>query len=207
MRRIPIIPTLVVLLALGTMIALGIWQLQRARWKEQLLQTYQSSRNAPDLYGLPVGADPDRIAFRHAHILCRVTTKETLLGGVDAKGRTGFRAIVGCALIDGRIVMADLGWKAIDARPQLPAIGQRIEGRGLLIPDEVLARRVLGDKPGTVPLLVVLDGGVPGLSASVPPSIEMIPNNHRSYAVQWFLFAAVALVIYAIALWKRTRGR
>jgi surfeit locus 1 family protein len=32
-----------------------------------------------------------------------------------------------------------------------------------------------------------------------------VPNNHLAYAVQWFLFAAVASVIYVLAL--RWRGR
>ena len=35
------------------------------------------------------------------------------------------------------------------------------------------------------------------------PSDDSLPNNHRSYAVQWFLFAAVASIIYALALRKR----
>jgi len=40
----------------------------------------------------------------------------------------------------------------------------------------------------------------PGLEPSAPPSIEQIPNNHRSYAIQWFLFALIAVVIYLLAL-------
>jgi surfeit locus 1 family protein len=207
MRRIPVLATLVVALAVAAMVALGLWQIRRAHWKDALLASYRASRTAGDLYGVPAGADPDAIAFRHVHVLCRVTTKPTLLGGVEASGRTGFRNIVGCGLIDGRVIMADLGWKAIDARPVLPAIGQRIEGRGLLIPDEVLARRVVGETAGAMPLLLVLDGGVPGLSPSVPPSIETIPNNHISYAVQWFLFAGVALIIYGLALYRRSSAK
>jgi surfeit locus 1 family protein len=31
-RKVPLIPTLVVLAAVATMIALGVWQLQRAEW-------------------------------------------------------------------------------------------------------------------------------------------------------------------------------
>jgi cytochrome oxidase assembly protein ShyY1 len=45
----------------------------------------------------------------------------------------------------------------------------------------------------------------PGLQPAAPPSIESIPNNHRSYAFQWFAFALVALVIYFLALRKRFR--
>lgn len=205
MRRLPLIPTLIVFAAVAAMIALGIWQLRRAEWKESLLASYRANAGEPALYGLPPAGSTDAVAFRRAHILCRITTAPTLLGGVDRLGRTGFRNIVGCALIDGRVIMADLGWRAIDAEPDLPAPGQRIEAGGRLIPDDVLAKRVLGGAPGATPLLLVLEGAVPGLSPSVPPSIETIPNNHRGYAGQWFLFAGVALVIYVLALRRRRR--
>ncbi len=46
-----------------------------------------------------------------------------------------------------------------------------------------------------------------GLAANAAPDPTDIPNNHFSYAVQWFLFAATALVIYALALRKRWRGQ
>ena len=45
----------------------------------------------------------------------------------------------------------------------------------------------------------------PGLEPSAPPSIRSIPNNHRSYALQWFGFAAIALIIYALAVRKRLK--
>jgi surfeit locus 1 family protein len=42
-----------------------------------------------------------------------------------------------------------------------------------------------------------------GLEELAAPDPAAIPNNHLSYAVQWFAFAASALVIYALALRKR----
>ena len=42
-----------------------------------------------------------------------------------------------------------------------------------------------------------------GLAPNARPDPGEIPNNHWSYAIQWFLFALVALVIYGIALRKR----
>jgi surfeit locus 1 family protein len=205
MRRVPILPTLVVMLAVAAMIALGVWQLGRARWKEGLLASYHAGATAPPLYGLPADLPIEAMAFRRSHIMCRVATRPVQIGGVDRAGKTGFRNIAGCTLIDGRVIMADLGWSPIGARPAFPAIGQRIEAGGLLIPDDVLARRVLGERSGVTPVLLVLDRAVPGLSPSVPPSIDTIPNNHRAYAVQWFLFAGVALTIYLLALRKRLR--
>lgn len=50
---------------------------------------------------------------------------------------------------------------------------------------------------------LIADPPVAGLAASALPDPKSIPNNHWSYAIQWFLFAGVALVIYAIALRKR----
>jgi surfeit locus 1 family protein len=205
MRRLPILPTLVVALAVAAMVALGFWQISRARWKEALLVRYHAAATTPPLYGLPAGVPADDLAFRRTHILCRIGTAPAQLGGINAQGKTGFRNIAGCALIDGRSIMVDLGWSPVGAKPVLPSAGQRIEADGLLVPDEVLARRVLGERPGATPLLLVLRGAVPGLEPSVPPSIENIPNNHRGYAGQWFLFAGVAFAIYLMALRKRQR--
>ena len=205
MRRLPILPTLVVALAVATMIALGFWQIGRAHWKTGLLASYRAGASAPPLYGLPADMAIDAVAFRRTHILCRISTAATQLGGPNRQGKIGFRNIAGCTLIDGRLIMVDLGWMPVGAKPPLPVSGQRIEADGLLIPDEVLARRVLDDRPGATPLLLVIEGSVEGLEPSVPPSIESIPNNHIGYAVQWFLFAGVAVAIYLLALRKRSR--
>ena len=42
MKRIPLIPSLIVAAAVAAMIGLGIWQLHRAQWKKDLLALYQS---------------------------------------------------------------------------------------------------------------------------------------------------------------------
>jgi cytochrome oxidase assembly protein ShyY1 len=53
---------------------------------------------------------------------------------------------------------------------------------------------------------LVAAGAPPGLERSAPPSLSTVPNNHRSYALQWFFFAFIALVIYALAVRKRLKG-
>ncbi|MFC3307859.1 hypothetical protein ACFOGK_01280 [Blastomonas aquatica] len=45
-----------------------------------------------------------------------------------------------------------------------------------------------------------------GLEAVQPPSPGDIPNNHWAYAIQWFLFAGIAAVIYGLAVARRTRS-
>ncbi|MBM3928735.1 MAG: SURF1 family protein, partial [Sphingomonadales bacterium] len=40
-------------------------------------------------------------------------------------------------------------------------------------------------------------------TANPAPDLSAVPNNHLAYAVQWFLFAVVAAIIYAMALRRR----
>ena len=207
MRRIPIVATLVVLCALAAMIALGIWQIHRAQWKEGLLASYEAAEGAPLLYGMPHDATMDSVAFHRAHVVCTLSTTVTQLGGPNRAGQSGFRNIFGCSLIDGRVMMAVLGWSDVMVKPVLPGAGQRIEGEGRLIPDDVLAKRVIGEGARTLPVLLVLDQSAAGLQPSVPPAIADIPNNHRSYAVQWFMFAAVAAIIFVLAVLRRQPAR
>ena len=85
----------------------------------------------------------------------------------------------------------EMGWS------KNPAAGHGWSGgsvTGIIAPDRDQRMRLVVDKP------------LQGLSASAPPSTDSIPNNHFSYAIQWFVFAATALVIYALALRKRIKG-
>jgi cytochrome oxidase assembly protein ShyY1 len=207
MRRIPVIATLVVVLAVATMMSLGLWQIRRAHWKEGLLASYQAAAGAPALDGIPEGATVDALAFRRAHLFCTITTPATQLGGASGAGGPGFRNVVGCRLADGRVMMADIGWSAINAKPAVPQIGQKVEAAGRLIPDEVLARRIFPESAANLlTVLVVMDVPVAGFQPSIAPSIADIPNNHRAYAAQWFLFAATATIIFLLALRRRNRA-
>lgn len=53
---------------------------------------------------------------------------------------------------------------------------------------------------------LVSDRAAPGLEPAQPPSLDDIPNNHFAYAIQWFLFAGVAVAIYVLALRGRNRA-
>ena len=50
---------------------------------------------------------------------------------------------------------------------------------------------------------VIADPPLAGLAANARPDPADLPNNHWSYAIQWFAFALTALVIYGLALRKR----
>ena len=54
--------------------------------------------------------------------------------------------------------------------------------------------------------MLMADPPAPGLDANPGPDLSAVPNNHLAYAVQWFLFALVAAVIYAIAVRRRLKA-
>lgn len=207
MRRLPALPTLVVLLAVGAMIGLGLWQLQRAAWKEGLLARYRAAATAPPLAGLPAGTLPDSLGFRKASLDCVVAGAPIQLGGQGPDGAPGFRSILPCRLADGREMLADIGWQRVGSALPAPAAGRKLSAAGMLVPDEVLAERLAGRPVRPMPWLIVLETSLPGYAPSKPPAIETIPNNHRGYAVQWFLFATVALGIYGLAIRRRWLDR
>ena len=56
MRRLPVIPTIFVLAAVAVMVALGMWQIQRANWKHELLTRYADAAQDDTPVAWPVSA-------------------------------------------------------------------------------------------------------------------------------------------------------
>ena len=48
-RRVPVLASLVVAAAVAVLIGLGVWQLQRAKWKEGLLARYAQAEKLPPI--------------------------------------------------------------------------------------------------------------------------------------------------------------
>jgi cytochrome oxidase assembly protein ShyY1 len=202
MRRIPIVATLVVLLAVAAMIGLGIWQLQRLHWKEALLARYGAAATMQpvDFPGYePV--DP-AVLFRRSAARCPGVASWAAEAGRGTSGKPGWRHIATCAGLAGRIpVRVDVG-VSDDPAPPAWAGGTVIGTIGWAPQHGSMIGRLWSGAERRDPMIVA-DQPAPGLEASTPPSAADIPNNHLSYAVQWFFFAATAAVIYALALRRR----
>src|SRR3954464_4040625 len=97
MRRLPIIPTLVVLAAVALMIGLGVWQLQRAKWKEGLLAQYAQAEQLPPITypTMPLSADQLPL-FRHATGVCFRVVGHRAQAGENRAGEPGYVQIVDC---------------------------------------------------------------------------------------------------------------
>ncbi|GLR47927.1 SURF1 family protein [Sphingomonas astaxanthinifaciens] len=199
MRRVPLVATLVVLLAVAAMVGLGLWQVGRAKEKEALLARFERNVGAPRTAVTP-GLDLSGNLLRPVSLDCARGSATRLAGA----GKYGFRVIAECTNGSlGRAIAVQLGTTARPTpTPAWP--GGRVEGYLGLAPDSRSLLRLLTDhRPAET--MIVADPPLAGLAANPGPDLSSIPNNHRSYAVQWFAFAAIALVIYALALRSRWR--
>ncbi len=187
-RRLPVVPTLLVLVAVAVMIRLGFWQIDRLHEKRALLARYGAASTSMADMAWPRGPEEvEGALYRRSRVRCAEVTDYTAMSGHNAKGEAGLAHAVTCRLAAGGTALVVLGWsKDPDARDWRGG-----EVAGIIAPGP----RLVADPP------------LAGLEANARPDPSDIPNNHLSYAVQWFLFAATALVIYALALRKRMRDR
>ncbi len=199
MRRVPIIPTIIVAAAVAVMIALGVWQLQRAGWKERMLTELASAQTGPavDLDPLLARADPPSAAFRPALVTCDIRdAAPELRAGRNLRGQSGYSAFVPCRLgavgWGGRL-QVNVGWTARpDSSLRITLAGTTAGRLGTVEPEG--------------PIILTVATAAPPLEPSAAPSIDDIPNNHMAYAFQWFFFALTAALIYVLALRRRRRS-
>ncbi len=186
-RRLPLLATLVVGAAVLTMIALGVWQMSRAKWKDGLVAQYAQASKLPPITFPTVPLNTKNLPlYRYATGNCLEVVGRRTVAGTDRGGEPGFAQVADCRTgAEGPGMAVVIGWS------KNPKAGTNWKGgpvSGIIGPDAVSRMHL------------VADGAAPGLEPAAPPSVTSIPNNHRSYAVQWFLFAGIALVIYLIAL-------
>ena len=196
MRRLPLIPTLVVAAAVATMIALGIWQLRApsgrrparrlcrggdACRRSTSIRCSTGGRPLPPLV-LPPRARHLRRARRRARRPCRAQRRATWsarsISSPAAPARTGWPGGI----------RVNAGWAARPDAARRLSLGGIVAGR-----------------------LGVVDGGradhahrrqrrAAARRRARRRASRSIPNNHLLYAFQWFFFAAAAAVIYVLAL-------
>jgi len=189
-RRLPLIPTLVVLAAVAIMIGLGVWQLQRAKWKEGLLAQYAKAEQLPPIVYPTIPLKTEQLPlFRHATGMCQRIVGHRAQAGENRAGEPGYAHIVDCSTgAEGPGMSVEVGWSK-NPNARVNWSGGLVSG--VIAPDRRSRMRL------------VAASAPQGLEPSAQPALSSIPNNHRSYALQWFAFAVIALVIYVLAVRKR----
>ena len=198
MKRWPLIPTIIVGLAVATMIGLGLWQLLERRPKKlaYIAQLQQNPTKPPIAFPrLP----DDTLLFRRASGFCL----QPMSTRVEGAGRLGFRVLAECRTggMEGPGMLVQLGTTR-DPNARVAWRGGEVAGHISYAPSTSSVLGKLFDRDPDR-LMLVSDRPLAGLSPNSPPDVSAVPNPHLSYAFQWFFFAAAATVIYVLALRRR----
>jgi surfeit locus 1 family protein len=223
--------TLLTIVLIAMLIALGRWQLRRAEEKRALFDAFAAGADATLLIDVHT---PKVRRYQHVEANGRYDeSRQLLIDNMINGGRAGYFVITPFALQGGGWLLVNRGWVPLGAsravRPAIAVAGdvRRIRGRadnmpspGIRIGDDAALGGpypVVADFPTHADVaqllkesawapaaeLVLLDpGGSDGYVRSwAPPGFP--PMRHVGYAVQWFAMALALFVIYVVVNFRR----
>jgi surfeit locus 1 family protein len=204
-RKLPLIPTIVVAAAILVMIGLGVWQLGRAGQKDAAVVAWRANLALPETAYPASNPADDSLMFRRLAANCLRVVSWQVVGGRSAQDQPGWRHIATCATgAEGPGLVVDMG---VSQAPNVKVswTGGPVRGHATHEPDQRPWFDRLTGHASPLRLMIVAEVAAPGLTPSAPPDPSSVPNNHRAYMWQWFFFALVAAIIYGLAVRKRLR--
>jgi surfeit locus 1 family protein len=222
LRPIWLLGHVVALVAVLSFVRLGVWQLDRLHEKQARNRIIAARADGP-----PVDIEDvelDRAEYQHVSATGRFDVDdEVTIRNRTFAGVVGRHVVTPLVLDDGTAVLVNRGWIPLDGPPPAPPDGA-VTVDGLLLQTQ---ERSIGPKDpddgvldelnrvdvqrvqqqvdvDLYPLYVQLEAPAP--AGDYPEVLDPPPRDegpHRSYAIQWFLFAAVVLVGYPILLRRR----
>ena len=219
-------PTLATLVLLPVLVGLGLWQLERAAWKQGLIDAREDGiqREPVELEwlletGKPAANHP--VGVRGQYDLAH----QLLLDNRIYQGHAGYHVLTPLLLPDGSgVVLVNRGWipTGLDRAvlPELPGPADPVSLEAVTsLPPENVFR--LGDAEEThagwpkvvqqpdfarleqlletrlLPVILLLDASDEhGFVRDWQPVYTVTPDKHRAYAMQWLTLALVLLLIY-----------
>lgn len=206
---------------------LGAWQLDREQVKTALQQDYELRATAPALPLDTIDWQRLDLGFLKVRASGQFETERVyLLDNKIHDGRVGYELINPFVTEGGQTVLINRGWIAQGASrselPRIPIIDGRVEIEGsIYVPlEDVFLLNAIEESAITrgpkviqsiridtlsadlekklAPYTVRLIDNSPGLEQANWQAINMLPEKHRAYAVQWFamLFALLVMFIY-----------
>ena len=208
------------------LISLGIWQMQRLAWKQDILaQIAASITDAP--VALPQNPDPEADKFLAVSVEGYITTEFLRVLVSKKQVGAGYR-IISPFVLNDRTVLLDRGFVRV-SQP-MPEGGVRIQIQQKVIgnlhwPQETddytpapdldkniwFARDVaaMAAELNTDPVLIVARETSPSDGPMTPMPVDTagIPNDHLQYAITWFSLAAIWLMmsLYFLRPTKQSR--
>ena len=200
-------------------VRLGFWQLDRLQERRASNDRIRAGLAAEPVV-LAEAPGPGSAPRRAIATGTYDVEHEVVLFGRSLEGRSGDHLLVPLLLPDGSALLVDRGWVPTGRRAPAPA-GQ-VEIRGILLPPESVGdsvpasgritdvdpdgiERTLPYELAPVYLLLQQQRPTPEPLPIPAPMPEPTEGPHLSYAIQWFSFAAVALIGGAVLFGREGR--
>ncbi len=227
------VPTLALTVMLPLFVMLGIWQLDRAAYKRELSAARQRQDQQPPLVLEELMDSAKVMAFREVRAAGRFEQQhQVFIENRKYRGRNGYHVVTPLKLSDSEVrVLVNRGWVPPAPNPDLlpvvetPAKTVQVTGVVDIPAPPALALdqgNALQDGPARWPYLTV-ERFASGVNYPVQPFVILQspqdehgfvrawprhrPNDamHIGYALQWFAFAAIALILYLYLSVSRAR--
>ncbi len=225
-------PTVMTLVCLPILVALGTWQLERMSWKQDLIDRIEERMSAAPT-PLPARID-DPQAWEYRRVSLTGTFRHDQEMPVTPRtyqGKLGYHLVTPLDRPDGTTVLVDRGWVPVDRRDQatrpetlvqgtvtLEGLGRITRPAGWLQPEsepeknawyhvdaDEMARHI--GRPVSPVYVDAAMGPDPQAFPIGGRTIVSMPNNHLQYVVTWYGLAATLLVIYVVSQWRRPGER
>ena len=216
--------TLITLVLLALFVGLGKWQWQRGEAKQAVWNAFERNDSTPDLNARVNLDAADR--FQRIAVTGRYEpSRQFLLDNRSHAGKPGYEVLTPFVLDDGQRILVNRGWVPFGGyRDQLPNVEltgsgpTTVNGRLDELPTSGLESGRASPATGDVwpkvtsyptheelesalgaklarPILLLHPQAPEGYVREWSPP-GMAPSRHFSYAIQWWGFAAVLLVLY-----------
>ena len=204
-------------------VALGLWQLDRADQKRALAHNLEQRRKLPPLVLSGELPSAEQLEYRPVAATGRwLADKTVLIENRKHQGRTGFHVITPMQLTDsGRILLVNRGWISRDQAGDPAVIAQSsgeqtIHGQAnipqppaldLSLPDEstetlphwpflTLAHFSAWSGLQVLPFMMLQSPQDDSGFVRQWPEPQANVGMHIGYAIQWFAFALIALLVW-----------
>jgi len=223
--------TVCTILALVILLGLGTWQVQRLFWKEgEIAKRIERAEGAP--VALPASfPDPAAVEFTRVRLTGTFHhDEEFYLGARTESGRVGLNIVTPFTLTDGRTLLINRGWVPEELRDPAKRPEAQLEGEVTI---EALLRTdgwkgIEFAKPPNspedrfyfwhdLPVMaksvnepIITDVYADAVASDIPGGYPIggqtrihLKNDHLEYAITWYSFAVILLVIYFLFHYRR----
>lgn len=223
----------IALMLLGVLVfgSAGVWQWQRAQYKERLFDAYARAASAAPVALDQALARIEETRFERVTVTGHYRTPQLLLDHQIQDHRRGVQVVTPFVLADRDAVLLVLrgflpwtdrtrepdvavdpgprhlqGWLSPPPRPGLRLGGatfERLPGGHLLLTALVPAELERALATPLLPYVLLLDPVSPdGYERHWRPQ-TLPPERHRGYAVQWFALALAVVAVFVVVNWPR----